>query len=108
MNIGIEHRHFIPFDFILGLSFLFILFFLTRWFPNLGIALLSISVGSPLVVQSLQLISSALLSGVGAEFEDGETVYAHCEAKICPKNQENTCSTERISDGQENGSKTSS
>ena len=36
---------------------------------------------------------------------NGAIVYFHCEAKICPKDEESTCSTERISDGQENGSK---
>ena len=36
---------------------------------------------------------------------NGATVYFHCEVKICSKEEVNTCSTERISDGQEHGSK---
>ena len=36
---------------------------------------------------------------------NGATVYFHCEVKICSKDEESTCSTERISDGQEHGSK---
>ena len=51
----------------------------------------------------LKTHESSLLSVVQAEFEGVETVYAHCEAKICPKDQESTCSTEQISDGQERG-----
>ena len=35
---------------------------------------------------------------------NGAIAYFHCEAKICPKDEESTCSTERISDGQEHGS----
>ena len=36
---------------------------------------------------------------------NGAIVYFHCEAKICLKDEESLCSTERISDGQEHGSK---
>ena len=54
-NTGIEHHHFIPFDFTSGLSFTFSNYFLAGTFM---IALLSISNGPKLVVQSLKLISA--------------------------------------------------